>query len=390
MNAQSVEKLFSLSSENFKNFNIKSIIERYEYVCNKFEAYIKGFKLSTNGAESDLMELVQFMRNLYKLKWKFIYLEVNAYDVKMWGNLYWEFFHLTSILLQEAIYNKTTDNICNFATIIYNLEEYIPCNVCSHHFLNEVKGNIENILRQLSVGDLIVAVYVLHNKVSENINRNSMNNVKQLFSASDFRNLYKCYPGNLLEVKKTEHVSYLRVPVNWETDIHFNITKLLSFNYLVPYLNMSRIVKKFYGIIDKRQVPVDLNICLDYIENELTLNEMLNTLEYILTKKTFKLVVYKSSVINEKVVKDEELEPYKDEINGYIDFLLNVINDEKNEKSSIKGNLKRLFKKDKQQQQSNDAKDCIKPKPMDVQNNNQEKLSSSNPINANVTFSRKK
>lgn len=135
---------------------------------------------------------------LYLVKNDAVRIAYNLYDATKWGNLYWKFLHLASILVSHAITSKLWDHCFRFPILVVHIDLILPCTICVGHY-QTIKPELKvdgSKLHQLSVslccGTTIEAVYLFHNLISYNINKSNqvLASPKPYFTPQEFAHLY--------------------------------------------------------------------------------------------------------------------------------------------------------------------------------------------------------
>lgn len=109
----------------------------------------------------------------------------------VWGPKYWDFLHLTSILLQSSIY------VYDFSCILLNFDLVLSCSQCAFNFKRK------DILKELTIKikqtkDTIRALFDFHNIVNIALHKN-------YFPIDKFLDLYKL-DQKYLETKEYKEV----------------------------------------------------------------------------------------------------------------------------------------------------------------------------------------
>lgn len=248
------------SYNELKHTNINQIVSDFKPIFIEFYNFIESNSFINENVQKFKSINVKYINILYDfmnfLKETF-YLDVenmlvlpDSYTVGDWGPLYWGFLHYSSILLQYINDKDKTSNLHNFHIILFHIENILPCNICSGHFLEFKKTNqYKKYLKSISYGLLINVTYVLHHIITLNIYQNQYklteSNMPRLFNHIDFMKKYKCYP--LLQTDEYKFQNFIIEPIDFQNNLHINLTHLLSAYTNTKYLVVSRILKKIYN-----------------------------------------------------------------------------------------------------------------------------------------------
>lgn len=123
-------------------------------------------------------------------------LDVTNLTTNVWGPIYWDFLHLSSILLQYKLCRMkqyTIEKIkpfIDFCVLVINLDKGLICGVCAHNYLRfktEYPTALDHLKKILCSGNFIYAIHLLHNIVNEKLD-------KKHFTQLDFAKIYTIYP----------------------------------------------------------------------------------------------------------------------------------------------------------------------------------------------------
>ena len=117
-------------------------------------------------------------------------LQDDEYYKNVWGPVYWQFLHLTSILCKTQ-YQKDF-----FSTNMYNFNLCLLCGICAFNFK---KKNPFLLMMLISLtGDSITQIFRLHNMVNSALH-------KSQYSFEDFQKLFKLEVVN----QKSKKITYI-------------------------------------------------------------------------------------------------------------------------------------------------------------------------------------
>lgn len=233
-------------ADEFKNLNIDTIIDDYKPILSefyelsgKYRKYVPEYNKVFENFVNQLCKVYNFERNI-------ILVNAHKYTTSEWGNLYWKFMHLSSILLSYAYETNKIDNLLNFSTIIYNIDLILPCPKCSGHYqLIKESENIRETIKLMSFGSIMAGVQAFHNQITENVDKTAEYiNVpnRPIFYLPSFAQVYKCIDLQNESLQKS--TTYIKSNIDWQPKIHNLITIILS-NYLQQsYSRVSSLLKR--------------------------------------------------------------------------------------------------------------------------------------------------
>lgn len=107
--------------------------------------------------QDDLKNILMFV-GIYELD--AVPLEPNSWYKPIWGRAFWKFLHYTSVMIYPF-----EDLINEFALLMINFYNVIPCGVCYANYIKHDPLNlVYNKIKQ--TGDPIYAIYNLHHVVN--------------------------------------------------------------------------------------------------------------------------------------------------------------------------------------------------------------------------------
>lgn len=280
-----IDKCLKLFNKDYADLKITSdiketVICKFKDVCGEFESYIRKLDLPTSSNSSSsssggdsiekkyiiiLTDFIKLLKNYYKFETTFVLVKSNRYDVSSWGNIYWSFFHLASILIYD-IYVKEKKLIFNFGLLVYNIDCILPCPECKLHYL-QIKNNAEfiNILELISFGHSIEGVYKFHNEISKNIVKLRLAKIGLAehilekskhefyenvnFSYLNFIDLYNCYPIMSSQLNGLKFKTFQNlIEISWQTTLHKSIVLIIQLHYKnrFSFIEISNYLKLFY------------------------------------------------------------------------------------------------------------------------------------------------
>lgn len=222
---------------------IQECIEKFSNCVDGFmEIVDKSSELQNSEASvfymRDLQQCINTVRSTYDVpERKMVRIDFSKLNLNVWGNIYWDFLHYSSILIQEAFYKRKITTLLNFPALVYNIDNILPCPVCSSHYKSIKFGRqIDNILQTMCFGFLVNGVFNFHSLVNKNIEKN------EVFNDLDFALKYKCYARTVSD----EVINYGIVPrhVLFYQESHIRLSILLNILYRVDLFKLSNMIKR--------------------------------------------------------------------------------------------------------------------------------------------------
>lgn len=260
MKKYDINSILEKSYVELSNTNIDQIVSDFKPIFIEFYNFIESRAYIIDGNENSndiktkyiniLYEFMNFLKKTFYTDIDDMLVLSDHYTIIEWGPLYWGFLHYSSILLQYLNSQSNNVDLYNFPTIVFYIEYILPCNKCIGHFLEFKKtGEHKKYLKSISFGLIIYVTYVLHNIITLNIYKNDYNlnesNMPKIFSSIDFMKKYKCFP--FLQTEDIKFENFIVEPLDFQSDLHINITYLLSVYLNASYLVVSRVIKSLYN-----------------------------------------------------------------------------------------------------------------------------------------------
>lgn len=278
-------------NKEFINLNISVIIERFEPILSEFYELSASYRHNVPKYNKILTDFIDELCYIYNIRKTVMLVHHNKYTTSAWGNVYWMFMHLSSILVSYAYETGRINDFINFPTIIYNIDLILPCSKCQAHFAT-IKSEfaIKNAIKSIAFGSAINGLVVFHNLVTSNVDKtveyvNRPN--RPTFFISDFALEYQCIELQNETVQKSP--SYLRPVVDWQPTTHALLTTLLATYCPQPYSRASNLIKRAVYSNDPAFKSTNLNIrntdILAFDQQDLFFNRMTSKqIKYCLMK----------------------------------------------------------------------------------------------------------
>lgn len=237
--------LVRISIEELKIVNINSVVERFKPILDEFNALTENIRADHQSYNDIYTNFIDIISSLYNIRVDIMHASVQNYSTYEWGPVYWKFFHLSSILLEYAIYENKINNILDFPTLIYNIDYILPCPMCASHY-KAIKLTIpvKASIKDISFGYIMSGLHTFHNIVTKNIDSTHeyKNRPKRsYFSIIDFVKMYNCIEISSSTIYKT--TEYQRNKVDWQPKIHRILTTLLALSSKESYIKSSKTIK---------------------------------------------------------------------------------------------------------------------------------------------------
>lgn len=254
--------------------SIESIAIEFESVMSEFLALSEAQRNLNIDYDDSLNQMIDVICENYNLRRQFMHIKASNYTTDLWGNVYWRFLHLGSILITDLLWNRKIENTLDLPLIVYNIDYVLPCPMCSAHYATIKPTNaVKAAVKEIAFGNLMSGVQAFHNLVTENVDKTLeyANRPKRPpFTIVDFARVYKCIE---LPPKDTlKSVTYIRNRVDWQPDTHRILTTFYALASRSSYLSSSEFLKhEVYPAISNESSSV-VNRALELIENGILMN----------------------------------------------------------------------------------------------------------------------
>lgn len=245
-----MDKILVSIADELKSLNIQYIIKAYQPVMSEFYELSAPYRTAAKKYNQALENFIKTIGGLYGVEAEPMVVYPDKYSPTDWGNVYWQFLHLSSILLSYAFENGRINNLLDFPLIVYNIDLILPCAKCAHHY-SLIKNNPEvtQTIKALSFGSVLVSLQIFHNIITANIDKspdyaNSPN--RDPFLIPDFALKYKCIDSRSETLKKSNE--YIKSCIDWQPTTHTLLCVILSTYCSQSYERTSKILKyKLYA-----------------------------------------------------------------------------------------------------------------------------------------------
>jgi hypothetical protein len=225
---------------------LKRIIEDFQSCMNEFLALSEHLRLANPDYDEALSEMLDVICENFNIVRQLVHVKPSNYTTDAWGNVYWKFLHLASILITYLLSNHKIESMLNLPLLVYNIDYVLPCPLCATHYSSIKSTNaVKSAIKEIAFGNAMSGLQAFHNLVTENVDKTLeyMNRPKRpLFTIVDFAKVYKCVelpPSNLLK-----SVTYIRNQVDWQPDAHRILTTFHALASRSSYLVSSEFLKK--------------------------------------------------------------------------------------------------------------------------------------------------
>lgn len=283
------KEFYPIIADEFKHLNIQTIIEQFEPILDEFYELSEMSRRNSPKYNEMLEKLIDKLTTIFKLKRTVIYVRVNSYTTTQWGNVYWLFMHYASILLSYAYSNGLINDYLDFPSIVYNIDEILPCPMCKAHYLTikqspEVKATIKTI----AFGMTITGLIDFHNIITSNVDQTLeyMNQPKRSrFTMPDFVLKYKCV--ELPDKPATAKIqTYIPKNVDWQSTTHAHLTIILAIYCPQLYLQASCTMKNLIYANESAFNHMHL------LDKDYNFNMIYNTTDLLISRMTKKQIIY--------------------------------------------------------------------------------------------------
>lgn len=244
-NINELTSLVKISIDELKTMNIENIVEKFKPILDEFIALTETIRPVYPKYNEIFKNFIHKISSLYNIRVNVMLVRVYNYSTDKWGPVYWNFFHLSSILLEYAFYENKINHIFDFTTLIYNIDCILPCSICATHYQAiKSRPDVISAMKDISFGYIMSGLQRFHNIVTENISKTlEYRNFPKRpdFSLIDFAGTYNCIEISQSSVLKSK--DYQRNKVDWQPKIHRMLTTLLALSSKESYIKSSERIK---------------------------------------------------------------------------------------------------------------------------------------------------
>ena len=241
-----LREIIRSAKRQLEDSSIKPLAIEFQSTMNEFLALSEHARLANPEYDEALNEMLDAICENFNLKRQMIHVKVSNYTANVWGNVYWHFLHLSSILITYLLSNHKIENMLNLPLLVYNIDCILPCPVCAHHYASIKTTNaVQATIKEISFGNAMSGLQAFHNLVTENVDKTLeyANRPKRpLFTIVDFAKAYKCIelpPNNLLK-----SITYIRNKVDWQSDDHRILATFYALTARMSYISSSEFLKR--------------------------------------------------------------------------------------------------------------------------------------------------
>ncbi|AYP97923.1 Ac92-like protein [Mauternbach virus] len=253
------DELFKKIAQEFKNLNIDVIIAEYENVLSEFYDLSRPFRKNSPKYNGYLENLIKTLCRVYSIRLEILHIDVHKYSTSEWGNVYWRFLHLTSILLNYAFERKYIEDFLDFPLIVYNIDYILPCQMCINHY-KQIKqnDNVQAAIKSIAFGSAVIGMQTFHNLITINVDSTleySNRPKRPIFYIQNFASTYKCIC--MMEENVKKHSTYMKTKLDWQPNTHSIITSLLVTYLNSSYTRVSSLLKRIVYMNDSNFVDIE-------------------------------------------------------------------------------------------------------------------------------------
>nr|DBA13145.1 TPA: Ac92-like protein [Oryctes rhinoceros nudivirus] len=224
------DKILQAVSDELRVLNISYIINRYRDVLSEFYELSAIYRARAKKYNKLFERFINTICTLYNIVRVPMMVQANKYSPKDWGHVYWEFMHLSSILLSHAFENSMISTLLSFPTLIYNIDAILPCPKCAYHYsLIKQSEDVKQVIKSMTFGSVMISLQIFHNLITANVDKTpDYANIpnRDRFLISDFAATYKCIDVQSENAKKS--TNYSKSSIDWQPSTHVYLCILLS------------------------------------------------------------------------------------------------------------------------------------------------------------------
>ncbi|ATY70201.1 Ac92-like protein [Tomelloso virus] len=222
--------IFKSVAVDLKSLDINYVCNVYGPVMSTFFELSASYRASSPNYNKTFLNFLTTICDLYKIERTTMVVYPNKYTTKDWGNVYWEFLHLSSILVSYAFENGMINSFLDFTTIVKNIDCILPCPKCRHHYeMIKNSEDVKAVMKSMSFGAVMISLQIFHNIVTANVDKTAdYANIpnRDRFLISDFALKYKCV--DLQDENLRASTGYIKPTVDWQPTTHALLCIILS------------------------------------------------------------------------------------------------------------------------------------------------------------------
>lgn len=251
-------------SEELRILSIETIVERFKTILPEFYDLSSNYRINAPKYNAVFEEFLLQICKIYNINFEALKGSVvvypGKYSVEDWGPVYWDFLHLSSILISHAFETNMVGSLLNFPLLVYQIDNILPCVKCAHHYsMIKETPDVKQIIQRLAFGSTIYAMQIFHNVVTKNIDTtpeytNRPN--RDPFLMPDFALKYKCIDIQNEMTKKA--TNYTQSCIDWQPTTHVLLSTILSTYCSQPYDRTSNLLK--YRLYSKNKHFANINL----------------------------------------------------------------------------------------------------------------------------------
>lgn len=221
--------LKSIASE-LGTLSIDHIVAEYQPIMSEFYELSAPYRAFARNYNEIFEAFLEKICKIYNITREDMYVQTAKYSTSDWGKVYWEFLHLSSILLSHAFETGLVDSLLGFPTLVYNIDGILPCSRCAHHYAAIKEGDdMKQVIKSMAFGSTMVSLQIFHNIVTANVDKtpdyaNRPN--RERFLLSDFALKYKCIDVQDENFKLAK--DYVKSCIDWQPTTHVLFCIILS------------------------------------------------------------------------------------------------------------------------------------------------------------------
>lgn len=149
----------------------KIIVPLFKDNCEEFLSIIEPLIDTTSAYYRILENLIDVLCTIYGIKIDVVHIELRNYGNNIWGPVFWKFVHYTAILIEHAYSNTLINDILDYPTIVYNIDQILPCSVCAYNYM-KIKDSSKILMhsvKNMSFGKCVEGSSIFHNVITEHI-----------------------------------------------------------------------------------------------------------------------------------------------------------------------------------------------------------------------------
>lgn len=244
-----------LSIDHFDKVKVE-LLPKFKDTAEEFLSIIEPLVDTTSDYYHVLANVIDVLCSVYEIRLDVVHIELQNYSNYVWGPIFWKFIHYAAILIESAYARDQINDILDFPTIVYNIDQILPCSICAQNYLQVKTTNkmIALAIKRMAFGKCTEGCSIFHNIITEHISQGHQNQEGEPithYTLIDYVNEYNflSYPKD--PTNKTK--SYIKMRVEYQPLLHRILVIMLILwkntvgrQMIIGYEDANRLILSLY------------------------------------------------------------------------------------------------------------------------------------------------